>query len=123
MKCSALQGKRVLVVEDEYLVAIEVESMLLDAGCIVIGPFASVKAAIVAARTENVDIALLDVNIAGEMVFPVAYLLEEAGIPFLFVTGYGEVILPRDRPDWEACAKPFEPDELSEHLARKVSAA
>lgn len=67
--------------------------------------------------------ALLDVNVAGEKVFPVAYLLEEAGTPFLFVTGYGQAALPRDRPDWEACPKPFHRDDLLQRLARKVKAA
>ncbi len=57
----------------------------------------------------------------GEMVFPVAHLLEKAGTPFLFVTGYGQAILPRDRPDWEACPKPFHPDELTGRLAQKVN--
>ena len=121
MKVSRLAGKRVLVVEDEYLVALEVESVLLDAGCIVVGPFASVEEGLAAAEVEDVDIALLDVNVAGEMVFPVAYLLERAGTPFLFVTGYGEAILPRDRPTWEACSKPFHPDELTKRLTQKVN--
>ncbi len=117
-----LTGKRVLVVEDEYLIALEVENALLDAGCIVVGPFASVQAALAAAKVENVDVALLDVNVAGEMVFPVAYVLEAKGIPFLFVTGYGQAILPRDRPNWEACPKPFHPADLAERLARKIRA-
>ena len=121
MRPSRLAGKRVLVVEDEYLVALEVENALLDAGCIVIGPFASVEDGLAAAQVENVDVALLDVNVAGEMVFPVAYLLEAVGTPFLFVTGYGKAILPRDRPTWEACSKPFHPDELTERLAQKIN--
>ena len=121
MRPSRLAGKRVLVVEDEYLVALEVENALLDAGCIVIGPFASVRDALAAAQVETIDVALLDVNVAGEMVFPVAYLLEAVGTPFLFVTGYGKAILPRDRPTWEACSKPFHPDELTERLAQKIN--
>ena len=121
MKASVLAGKRVLVVEDEYLVALEVENVLLDAGCIVVGPFASVEEGLAAAKVEDVDIALLDVNVAGEMVFPVAHFLERAGIPFLFVTGYGKAILPRDRPTWEACSKPFHPAELTKRLAQKFN--
>jgi DNA-binding response OmpR family regulator len=83
-----LTNKRVLVVEDEILVALLVEDMLADAGCVVVGPFSRVPQALAAAKTEPIDIALLDVNVAGEMVFPVAHALEERGIPFLFVTGY-----------------------------------
>jgi DNA-binding NtrC family response regulator len=123
MKQSSLIGKRVLVVEDEYLVALAVENALSDAGCIVVGPFARVRDALEAANAEVVDVALLDVNVAGEKVFPLAYFLETRGTPFLFVTGYGQAILPRDRPDWEACTKPFQPKQLVERLARKMKAS
>ena len=117
-----LAGKRVLVVEDEMLVALLVEDVLLEAGCVVIGPFARVPAGLAAAKDEMVDVALLDVNVANEKVFPIAYALEERGIPFLFVTGYGDGALPKDRPDWEACAKPYQPGQLAARLARKVGA-
>jgi len=122
MTGSALAGKRVLVVEDEYLVALLVEDMLSDAGCIVIGPFSRVRDALAAADTEVVDIAVLDVNVAGEMVFPVAHLLEKKGTPFLFVTGYGQAALPRDKPGWVACKKPFQSGHLIECLLRKMQA-
>jgi DNA-binding NtrC family response regulator len=118
MKHAILAGKRVLVVEDEYLVALEVEGVLTDAGCIVVGPFARVRDALGVAEVEAVDVALLDVNVAGEVVFPVAHLLEERGTPFLFVTGYGQAILPRS--DWECCTKPSQPEHLLEGLARKL---
>lgn len=117
-----LFGKRVLVVEDEMLVALLLEDMLVQAGCILIGPFARVRDALAAVKTEVVDLALLDVNVAGEKVFAVAHALEERGVPFLFVTGYGQDALPRDRPDWEACSKPFLPKQLAKRLARKVDA-
>ncbi len=115
-----LAGKRVLVVEDELLVAMLVEDMLADAGCVVVGPFPTVAEAVAAARTETVDVALLDVNVAGEQVFPVAHELEKRGVPFLFVTGYGQAALPRDRPDWEAHAKPFQAAQLTASLRRKI---
>ena len=102
------------------LVALLVEDMLADAGCIVIGPFARVSDALAAAKTAVVDLALLDVNIAGEKVFPVAHALEERGVPFLFVTGYGEAALPKDRADWESIAKPFFSEQLAERLVRKI---
>jgi DNA-binding NtrC family response regulator len=123
MKPPTLAGKRVLVVEDEYLVALVLEDVLSDAGCTVVGPFARVQDALAAAKVEVVDVALLDVNVGGEMVFPVAYLLEEKGTPFLFVTGYGRAILPRDRSNWEACTKPFQPEQLVECLTRKLKAS
>lgn len=120
MRHPELAGKRVLVVEDELLVALLVEDMLADAGCIVIGPFARVAEALAAARTATVDVALLDVNVAGEKVFPVAHVLEERGVPFLFVTGYGPAALPQDRPTWKACSKPFHPDQLTDCLAWRL---
>ena len=114
-----LIGKRILVVEDEFLVAMLIEDALTDAGCIVVGPFSRVPEARVAAEQHAVDFALLDVNVAGEKVFPVAEALEARGIPFLFLTGYGAVALPKDRPDWEACAKPFDPGNLIARLEQR----
>ena len=61
-------------------------------------------------------------NIAGEMVFPVAHALEKRGIPFLFVTGYGQAVLPLNRPHWRACAKPFQLQHLTECLVRTIEA-
>ncbi len=103
--------------------ALVVQEVLEEAGCTVLGPFARVVDALAAARTERVDVAVLDVNIAGEMVFPVALVLEKKGTPFLFVTGYGRAALPRDKPHWDACAKPFLPREFLDRLARKVETA
>lgn len=120
MNYPELSGRRVLVVEDELMVALLVEDMLIRAGCIVVGPFARVAEALAAASTEAIDVALLDIHLAGEKVFPVAHALERRVIPFLFVTGYGQSALPRDRPDWEACAKPFQPNEVLRRLIRKM---
>ncbi len=120
MRHPELAGKRVLVVEDELLVALLVEDVLAAAGCIVVGPFSRLPEALAAARIEPVDAALLDVNIAGESVFPVAHVLDERGVPFLFVTGYGQAALPKDRPNWVACTKPFHPDHLTDCLARRM---
>ena len=123
MRHPILSGKRVLVVEDEYLVALAVEDVLTDVGCVVVGPFARVQEALAALKVEQVDAALLDVNVAGEKVFPVAHALERLGTPFLFVTGYGSSILPPECPHWEACSKPFQSHELTSWLARRVKAA
>jgi DNA-binding NtrC family response regulator len=116
-----LAGCRVLVVEDELLVSMLVEDMLIEEGCIVIGPFARVKDALAAVRIEVLDVALLDVNVAGERVFPVAEALEQRGVPFLFVTGYGDSALPAGRPDWVACAKPFHAAKLTELLVAQLA--
>jgi DNA-binding response OmpR family regulator len=121
MTRAGLSGRRVLVVEDELLVSMLVEDLLVDEGCIVVGPYARVSDALDAARTEMVDVALLDVNVAGEKVFPVAEALEARGVPFLFLTGYGEAGLPPGRKDWVACSKPFHAAKLTELLAESLS--
>jgi DNA-binding response OmpR family regulator len=121
MSYPELQGKRVLVVEDELLVSMLVEDLLCDEGCIVVGPFGRVSEALDALESASVDVALLDVNVAGEKVFPVALMLEQRGVPFLFVTGYGEIGLPPGHPTWEACSKPFRPAELTRRLASRLA--
>ena len=77
MKYPHLSGKRVMVVEDELLVAIFIEDVLADAECIVVGPFSRVQDALVAAESELIDFAIMDVNVSGIKVFPVAYQLEK----------------------------------------------
>ena len=118
-----LAGKRVLVVEDEFMVAVLVEDLLAEQGCVVVGPFARVSDALAAAAQEHVDLAILDVNIDGLDVFPVAEVLDERGVPFVFVTGYGAAAIPKDRPSWEACSKPFRFDVLAGMLVSKVKRA
>ena len=114
----SLAGKRILIVEDEMLVALLIEDFLADLGCKTIGPFRSVAQALEAARTEDLDLAVLDVNLDGERVYPVAELLAERHIPFLFLSGYGEEAIPPDHAEWKVCAKPFK----SEVLVRMLSA-
>ncbi|MBN8528788.1 MAG: response regulator, partial [Caulobacterales bacterium] len=97
-----LAGKRILVVEDESLVAMLIETILEDLGCTPVGPVASVEDGLALAKGKTViDAALLDVNVGGRQVFPVAEALAERGVPFIFSTGYGEAGLPdawRGRP-------------------------
>lgn len=83
-----LQGLRVLVVEDDFLIAAEIEHILEELQCTVVGPAASVAAALIACRDETFDGATLDMNLRGQSVLPVAQLLLEMEAPFLFVTGY-----------------------------------
>lgn len=118
-----LDGKRVLVVEDEMLVALLIEDMLADLGCIILGPFNTVAKALQAAATGGIDLALLDVNIGGEKVYPVADALAERRIPFLFLSGYGETAIPPGHPDWRVCSKPFRSRELTEKLSAALYAA
>ena len=122
MMHAARPDRRVLVVEDELMIAMLFES-ILDASseCTVIGPFARVKRALEAARNEPLDAALLDIHLAGEPVFPVADLLAERGVPFAFVTGYNKDVLPppyRDRP---LLQKPFRPQTVLAMLAMLIA--
>ena len=117
MDHSSLIGKRVLIVEDEMLVALMIEDVLVDLGCRTVGPCGSVAKALQAARTEELDLAVLDVNLGGEMVYPVAEALTERQIPFLFVSGYGDDAIPSDHGSWKVCAKPFKTRDLEKMLS------
>ncbi len=115
-----LTGLRVMVVEDELAIAMMLEMALDEQQCVVIGPYGSLDEALSAARTEPVDVALLDINLAGEMVFPAAEALAARDVPFLLLSGYGDTRLPPDKRDWPVCAKPFNLDDLISRLARLV---
>lgn len=103
----AFAGRRVLVVEDESLVAMLLETILEDMGCIAVGPAATVDEGLRMATDETVDAALLDVNVAGRQVFPVAQVLKDRGVPFVFSTGYGEGGLPDEWRGHRTLQKPF----------------
>ncbi len=82
-------GNRVLLVEDEILVAMMMRDILTELGFTVIGPFSRVSEAMVAAVHDDIDAGIIDVNLGGEFVYPVADVLVARKIPFVFITGYG----------------------------------
>ena len=103
----------ILVVEDEYLLAMEVEELLNTAGWSVAGPAGTLASAVKLARTSAFDAAVLDVNLGGERVDEVAAILSGRGIPFLFMTGYGRDDIPAPYRDNAAhIAKPFRSAKL-----------
>jgi DNA-binding response OmpR family regulator len=118
-----LAGKRVLIVEDEMLIALLIEDFLADMGCKTVGPYRSVATALEAARTEPLDLAVLDVNLDGERVYPVAEILAARHIPFLFLSGYGEEAIPENHAEWKVCAKPFKSDVLMQMLSALLETA
>jgi len=120
---AALRGRRVLVVEDEALVAMLVEDALVDAGCDVVGPVATVAEALsLLDGTETPpEAAVLDLNLAGETSAPVADELARRGVPFVVATGYGAAGLPPEHKDVPVLAKPYDPAELTAALARLCS--
>jgi DNA-binding response OmpR family regulator len=109
---AVLEGIRVLVVEDEYLVAILIEEILQKAGCVVKGPIPRLREALEAVNHDDYDAAVLDVNLAGEQINPVADALSERNVPFLFVTGYGASALPDEYAHRPHICKPFRMAEL-----------
>ena len=109
-------ARRVMVVEDEMLVAMLIEDTLRDQGYDVVGPFTNLPDALAAAGREAADIALLDVNLRGQRVYPVAELLESRGIPFLLLSGYGSEAVPAEHAHWAACSKPFMPRDLTRRM-------
>jgi CheY-like chemotaxis protein len=110
-----LTGCRILVVEDEIMVALLVEDVLAGEHCTVIGPFGDLDHALTAAVDENPDLAVLDINVGGRMVFPLADMLTSRGGPLLLLTGYGSNALPRDC-HWPICSEPFKINELVARL-------
>ncbi|MCK1475984.1 response regulator [Bradyrhizobium sp. 197] len=111
-----LAGLRVLVVEDEGGVALLIEQMLEDLGCEVAASVATLANAMTAARGETFDFALLDVNLDGEFVFPVAEILKVRQRPFIFSTGYGRIGVPEAFKECVVLSKPFTIEELKEKL-------
>src|SRR3954453_11157705 len=102
-----LTGHRILLVEDEYFIADDMAQSFREHGIEVVGPAASVADALDLIRdTERLDGAVLDINLRGEMVFPVADALETRNVPFLFATGYDAAIVPARYRHIPRCEKP-----------------
>lgn len=118
----ALQGRRVLVIEDESLVAMLLETILDDMGCSVVGPESNIDDGLRSAIHEaTLDAALLDVNVAGREVFPVAEALKTRGVPFVFSTGYGEAGLPEHWRGHPTIQKPFTEAAIREALMKAMN--
>jgi len=110
-------GKRVLIVEDESMIRMLLEDMLDDLGYSVAGSAGKLDEALTLARDTEFDIAILDVNLNGQAVSPVADVLESRGLPYIFATGYGEQGIPDGHRDRPMLQKPFHQDALVKLLA------
>ncbi|HEU5274201.1 MAG TPA: response regulator [Xanthobacteraceae bacterium] len=102
-----LQGRRVLLVEDEYLIACEIVVGLRNGGAVVVGPVGCIDDALdLIDRTQGLDGAILDVNLRGEMAYPVADVLIQRRVPLVFMTGYDEASIPARYRTVTRCEKP-----------------
>ena len=114
MAATGLAGRRILVVEDETLIALSIEETLQRLGCVVVGPVGKLDAALRLAGDEALDAAVLDVTVRGGPVYPVAERLLARGVPFVLASGYGEWALPENLRDRPRLTKPFTPQEVEE---------
>jgi two-component system, chemotaxis family, sensor kinase Cph1 len=120
----ALVGRRVLLVEDMLLVALELDNLLRSAGVETVGPAARLEQALALAERERLDGAVLDINLEGKMVIPVAEVLRRRGVPFVFLTGYGDVAtLPDEFRSERRLIKPVRTEELKITLADALARA
>ncbi len=114
----SLDGLRVLVVEDEFMVSAALETTLTDLGCTVVGPAARLRQALRLAESEALDGAIVDLNLAGEEAYPVAEALAARGVPFMFVTGYGSRSVREDFRSVPRLDKPIAEAELTALMRR-----
>ena len=112
----ALTGKRVLVVEDDYFIAKGLARSLKASGADVLGPVATVADALHLVQAGPLDGAVLDINLRGDLVYPVADALTEQAVPFIFATGYGPKVIPPRYAMITRCEKPVEPDTFIQAL-------
>jgi CheY-like chemotaxis protein len=117
----ALAGVRVFVAEDEFHVLQLIENMLAELGCTVCDSVSSVTAALDRAAATEAQVAVLDVNLRGKTIFPVARLLLGRGIPVVFSTGYGVAGVEAEWKDCPVIQKPFPIERLEQALKRLMS--
>ncbi len=116
---AAFKGLRILVVEDEELIAMLLEDFLLDLGCEIVGPAGTVAAALPLVEAGGIAGALLDLSLNGEPVYPVADTLAARGIPFIFTTGYAQADLAPRFAGTPTLAKPFSSRALQDTIAAR----
>lgn len=112
-----LAGQRILVVEDEYFIAQELLLLLRETGAEPVGPVSTLAQALgLAARAGALDGAILDVNLGGEMVWPLVDLLRSRGVRIVLATGYSDLAIPERYADLPRCEKPTGSRDLLRHL-------
>jgi len=112
------EARRILIVEDESIVALFIEDLLEELGHTVAGTVSRLEEAMERGRQGGFDLAILDVRLHGEDVFPLADLLVAQKTPFIFATGYGERGIPERLRGAPTLQKPFRPDELADMITK-----
>ena len=115
-----LGHKRVLIVEDEFLLGFSLLEDLAEAGADVIGPVSTVGEALQIVRSKSFDLAVLDINVRGEMTFPVADALLARNVPLIFLTGYDADVIPDRLQRLPRLGKPYDPKALASALMEVV---
>jgi CheY-like chemotaxis protein len=119
-QAEGLRGMRLLIVEDEYLIALDLAVALEEHGASVLGPVGSVADALALIASEDtLDAAVLDINLGRERVWPIADELRQRGVPFIFATGYDAWIIPEPYRDVARCEKPVDTRVLARLLNGK----
>lgn len=118
-----LKGRRVLVVEDDPMVAMLLVDMLEEIGCEIVAVASHLEDALENAQRLSFDLAILDVNLEGANTFHVAELLAKRGIGFVFATGYGKAHLPADLANAPLLQKPFVERDVARALCRAIRSA
>jgi CheY-like chemotaxis protein len=122
MTSSALRDRRILVVEDEYLIAMSLQDALENAGSVVVGPVPSVEKAIKTIELDpHIDAAVVDVNLGGVLAYPVADMLIARKIPFVFTSGYEDNVLRNRYAQVKNCPKPYLFRAMEEALVEAMS--
>ncbi|WP_395396263.1 response regulator (plasmid) [Novosphingobium sp. BL-8A] len=111
---------RLLVVEDEYIIATELAAALEEEGFTVVGPAATVARGHALLQDSRMDGAILDINVRGESIFPLADELARDDVPFLFFTGYDARVIPDRFADVPCCQKPFAPVSLIGIVEKRI---
>jgi DNA-binding response OmpR family regulator len=108
----SLQGNRILLVEDVYMIAMSVQLLLEERGCVVVGPCPDTSTALAAIRRTSIDGAVLDIKLKGGESFVVAEALKQRGVPFLFLSGYRDARVPDSLRETICLEKPCSDEEL-----------
>jgi len=124
MASSALRDLRILIVEDEYLIATTLHDALESVGSVVVGPVPSVQKAMKAIASDpKIDAAIVDLNLGGALAYPVADALLARKIPFIFTSGYEDDVLRTRYPQIKNCLKPYLFLNMEQALTSAISGA